>query len=177
MANDTALETLAALLQSGRAQPRVSPERLAPSAVYDLQYRMVIIALAFEIHARPYLLGRRRIGASRLKLLQFIAIRPWLVPVIRKWSETQGYAEQSVISPQQLRRGFLGDGVHDDVVGFLVARGALDRMGSHLVSGTNIEFLNRLYSTAAKGQLFSTALSALRELSNITITNHMLEGW
>jgi len=177
MANDIALETLAGLLQSGRAQPVVNPDRVAPSAVYDLHYRMFIVASAFEIHARPYLLGQRRIGASRLKLLQFVAVRPWLVPVIRKWSEAQGYAQQSVLSPQQLRRGFLGDEMHDDVVAFLVARGAFYRMDAHLVTGVNAELLKRLYSTGIEHTLFSTALQVLRELIDIRITNGMLEGW
>jgi hypothetical protein len=173
----SALDTLVTLLQSGRAQPRVEPSRLAPSTIYDLHYRMAVIASTFEIHAVPYLLGQRRIAASRLKLLQFVAIRPWLVPVIRKWSETQGYAQQSTLSPQQLRRGFLGDETHDAVVAFLVARGVLHRIHAHLGSSANSDLLTRLYSTALENTLFSTSLQALRDLTDIRITNSMLEGW
>ncbi len=177
MANYTALQTLAGLLESGEARPRVNPERLAPSAVYNVQYRMFIISSAFEIHARSYVLTQRRIGATRLKLLQFVAFRPWLVPVIRDWSETQGYAQQSVLSPQQLQRGFLGDEMHDDVIAFLVARGVFLRIGAHLVSGANAELLRRLHLTGVENELFSTGLHALHELKDIKITNSMLEGW
>jgi hypothetical protein len=177
MTNDTALQTLANLLQSGRARPILQPQRLAPSAFYDLDYRMFIVASAFEIHAKPFALGQRRIYAARLKLLQFVAFRPWLVPVIRKWSETQGYAQQSVLSPQQLRKGFLGDEMHENIVAFLVARGVFLRMDAHLASGVNADLLKRLYFKGVEDKLFSPGLNALRELIDIRITNNMLEGW
>jgi hypothetical protein len=177
MVNATTLETLVRLLQSGGAQPLVNPNRLAPSAVYDIQYRMFMVASAFEIHAKPYALGQRRIASARLKLLQFVAFRPWLVPVIRTWSATQGFAQQSVLSPHHLRRGFLGDEMHDNVVTFLVARGVFLRMESHLVSGENADLLDRLYSAGIENGLFSTGVRALKELIDIKVTNHMLEGW
>jgi hypothetical protein len=138
---------------------------------------MLIVASAFEIHAKPYALDRRRIVASRLKLLQFVAFRPWLMPIIRDWSETRGYAQQSILSPHQLRRGFLGDKMHDDVVAFLVARGVFDWMGSHLVSGVEADVLERLHLTAVEDGLFSASLRVLGEFNDITITNDMLEGW
>jgi hypothetical protein len=177
MPNSAALETLVGLLQSGRAQPLVNPGRLAPSAIYDLHYRMFVVASAFEIHAKPYALVHRRISAARLKLLQFVAFRPWLVPVIREWSETQGYAQQAVLSPQQLQRGFLGDEMHDNVVAFLAARGAFLRIDAHLVSGVNADLLKRFHIAGAENNLFSTGLHALQELIDIKITNSMLEGW
>lgn len=177
MSDQKALEILVGLLQSGKARPDVSPDRLAPSAIYDLSYRMVIVASAFEVHARPYILERRRIATSRLKLLQFVAVRPWLVRVIRKWSESQGYAQQSILAPHQLRRGFLSDEMHDNVVSFLVAHGFLERMDSHLVSVNNSGFLKHLHSTALQNGFFSPSVQALKELVDITITNKMLEGW
>jgi hypothetical protein len=177
MASISAIETLASLLESGRARPLVNTDRFAPSAVYDLQYRMFIVASAFEIHAKPFLLGQRRINSARLKLFQFVAFRPWLMPVIRKWSEDQGYAQQSILSPQQLRRGFLGDKMHEDVVEFLVARNIFNRMESHLATGPNASFLNRLSVIGTENHLFSPGIRVLRELKEVKITNDMLEGW
>ena len=176
MTSDAALQTLANLLQGANARPDVHPSRLARSAVYDLQYRVFIVAAVFEIHAKPYL-DKRRINTAKLKLLQFIAVRPWLVPVIRAWSQSQGYAQQSMLSPQQLRRGFLGDTMHDDVVRFLVARGVFSRMPSHLVSSENWEMLRRLYIPSLEHGQFAAAITALQELKTVTITNDMLEGW
>src|ERR1700677_4370747 len=132
MPEHSAVETLALLLQSSTAKPVLNAHRFAPSATYDLQYRMFIIGAAFEMHAKPFGLDSRRISTSRLKFLQFVAMRPWLVPIMRNWSETQGYAQQSLLSPQQFRRGFLGDITFDETVEFLVARGVLDRQKSHL---------------------------------------------
>ena len=146
MAKDTALQTLAALLQAGRTCPDVSLDRFAPSAIYDLDSRKFIIAAAFEIHAKPYLIGYRLIASARLKLLQFVAMRLWLLDVIRQWSQTQKHAQQSILSPQQLRRRFLGDDTHDQVIAFLIARGALQHIGAHIVTGSDAEFLNRIFS-------------------------------
>jgi hypothetical protein len=177
MAERSAVETLAQLLQSSTAKPVINAHRFAPSAVYDLQYRMFIIGAAFEMHAKPFAIDRRRISTSRLKFLQFVAMRPWLVPIMREWSDTQGYAQQSLLSPHQFRRGFLGDTTYDETVDFLVARGVFDRQKAHLADGSNIAFLNRLYTAGLERELFGVALQTLKELSDIKITNPMLEGW
>jgi hypothetical protein len=177
MSSATALQTLAGLLQSGGAYPLLNPDRIAPSAIYDLQYRMFMVAATFQIHSNPHLLGKRRINAARLKLLQFIAFRPWLLPIIRKWSESQGYAQGSVFSPRQLQRGFLGDDMHERVVDFLVARRILARMNTQLVTDDNAGQLERLYRVGVENSLFTGSLRVLSQLKDITITNHMLEGW
>lgn len=174
---DKPLQVLAELLQSGRARPAVSTERFAPSAFYDLHYRMLVIASAFEIHAKTYALVHRRIHAARLKLLQFIACRPWLVPALRRSSGVQRDNQLSVFSSQRLRRGFLGDRMHDDVVAFLVARGVFERMDAHLVSGVNAGELKLLYLAGMEHELFSVERRVLQGLAAIKISNDMLEGW
>jgi hypothetical protein len=170
------IHALANLL-SGRAQPIVVPERLAPSAIYDLEYRMSVIAAAFEIHAKPYgVAGQRRVAAVRLKLLQFVACRPWLTAMMREWSGAQHDAQLAMASSQRLRRGFLGDQMHEDVMEFLVARGVFVRIGSHIVSG-NMSFLTDLYSASVERGLFPAERRVLHELLDVQITNAMLEGW
>ena len=168
------LETLAGLL-SGRAKVIFAPERLAPSAFYDLLYRMFIIAAVFELHSEPAF-GTQRIAAARLKLLQFIGCRPWLLPMVRQWSETRQDAQLSMLSSRPLRRGYLADTMHDDVIGFLVARSILTWSSKHLAVG-NIDLLRNLYSRAVGDDLFTTERATIRELGDVTITNHMLEGW
>jgi len=84
MGKNNPLLRLAAMLEASGARPEVTPERLAPSTVYDLEYRVRIIAMAFQIHAAPDKYSTMpRVQGRRLKLLQFVAIRPWLVSVIR----------------------------------------------------------------------------------------------
>jgi hypothetical protein len=175
MSSQPTIQALSELLQSGEATPRVRAERLVPSAIYDLQYRMFVIAAAFEIHAKPLAPFGSRIHATRLKLLQFVAVRPWLLPDIEVWSSSSEN-EQPSFAAQELRRGFLGDKTYDDVVSFLVARGALEWMGSHLAAGKRSELLTDLSAMATGNDLFATERATINALARIKITNRMLEG-
>ena len=174
MSERAAIETLSALLQSSQAQPRVRTERLVPSAIYDLDYRTFVIAAAFELHAKEVLPIGRRIHATRLKLFQFIAIRPRLMSVIRSWSAAGD--DETSFAAHDLRRGFLGDRMYDAVVAFLVARSALEWMGPHLTAGSNAELLANIYTAAVNADLFVAERRTLEELANVHVTNRMLEG-
>jgi len=178
MSVNSPIARLAVLLDASGAQPDITPERLAASTVYDLEYRVLIVAMAFQIHAaRDKYSSRPRIQSRRLKLLQFIAMRPWLVPVIREWSLSRRDAQRSLDSEEGLRRGFISDTMHDDVLDFLVAAGALRREELYVVSGTNSSVIFDLYSEALGRALFDAELTALRQLKDVVITNEMLEGW
>lgn len=178
MSINSPLERLATLLAASGAQPDITPERLAPSTVYDLEYRVLIVAMAFQIHAASDKYSSRpRIQSRRLKLLQFIAMRPWLVPIIREWSLSRRNAQRSFDSEEGLRRGFISDTMHDDVMDFLAAAGALRREELYVVPGTNSSVIFDLYSEALGRSLFDAETLALRQLKGITITNEMLEGW
>ncbi|HYR88476.1 MAG TPA: hypothetical protein VE422_30635 [Terriglobia bacterium] len=170
-----AIQALSEFLQSAEVKLRVRAERLVPSAIYDLQYRMFVTAAAFEIHAKPLTPFGSRIHATRLKLLQFVAIRPWLLPVIEEWSSSPDN-EQGAFDAQELRRGFLGDKTHDHVVAFLVARGAFDWSGSHLLAGKRSDILTDLSAFARENELFNSEREILTALIKVRITNRMLEG-
>lgn len=167
---------LAEVLRSGDAQPIVMPERVAPSTIYDMGYRICIIACAFDTHAKMDLSGTRRIQAIRLKLLQFVAMRPWLISVLREWAVTEADPQLSVLTSQN-RRGFLGDAVHDHVVDYLVARQIFTQSSSHLSLGTNGGTLERIPAALAAEGLFGNERAALAQMKEIRITNKMLEGW
>lgn len=173
MPERAAIETLSALLQSSQAQPRLRTERLVPSAIYDLDYRIFVIAAAFELHAKEAPPIRRRIHATKLKLLQFIAIRPRLMSFIRSWSAA---GDDETFAAYDLRRGFLGDRMYDAVVAFLVARGALEWMGTHLAAGSNAELLANIYTAAVSADLFVSERRTLEELAHVRVTVRMLEG-
>jgi hypothetical protein len=178
MGKNNPLLRLAAMLEASGARPEVTPERLAPSTVYDLEYRARIIAMAFQIHAAPDKYSTMpRVQGRRLKLLQFVAIRPWLVSVIREWSMSRHDAQRSLNSEEGLRRGFIGDRLHEDVVDFLVAAGALRRQELFVTPGTDAAIISNLYSEVLGLSLFQSEFAALRELQKIRITNEMLEGW
>ena len=177
MAKFDVLHGLVEILRSAKAEPVISPERVAPSTIYDLRYRLCVIALTFESYAKADLFGSKRLQTARLKLLQFVAIRPWLIPVMREWMNTEANPQLSVFAPQKARRGFVGDAVHDRVVDYLVAHQVFERMPAHLALGENGEILKHLISDLENQGLFERERSALLELKSIKITNKMLEGW
>jgi hypothetical protein len=144
----SAIVTLSALLEESHAKPKMRIERLALSGIYDLDYRVFVVAAAFERHAKHAPPIGRRIHATKLKLLQFIAIRPRLLPIIKEWSAAKREEELS-FTTQDLRRGFLGDQMFDSVVAFLVA----------IETG-----------------LFELERQTIETLSDIKITVRMLEG-
>jgi len=167
---------LAELLRSGGAQPIVLPERVARSSTYDVNYRVSIIACAFELHAKSDS-STRRIHTARLKLLQFIAIRPWLVPVLKEWSQNETDPQLSMLTSQRMRRGFLSDSVHDHVVEYLLARQFLAQGPAHLSLGANGGELEKIAAGVKAENLFEDERGALAEMENIKVTNKMLEGW
>jgi hypothetical protein len=169
---------LANLLAASGAQPVITPERFAPSTLYDLEYRVLVVVTAFQLHAAPDRFSSRpRIQNRRLKLLQFTAMRPWLVPVIRSWSLSRPSAERLISGEEGERRGFFNDTMHERVLDFLVAAGALRREELYVIPGVRPSVIFDLYSLTEQNSLFQAEFAALNELKHISITNQMLEGW
>lgn len=179
MASPSPIERLAELLKESGAQPDLTPERVAPSTVFDLDYRVLIVSLAFELHAAAdqYSPNRPRLPARRLRLLQFVAMRPWLVDVVREWSAQRHDGERSLDTEEGLRRGFLGDTTHDLVMRFLLSAGVLRRDGDHVVGGPHASVLIDFNREIKERKLFATEIQALTELKTIHVTNDMLVGW
>jgi hypothetical protein len=172
------IEKLATFLQSGNAKPIIVPSRLAPSAIYDLEYRTALISLVFETFAKAT--GdslERKVSAARLKFLQFICIRPWLVPAIREWSREPGQSSLGLAYSVRIRRGFLSDTAHDDVMNFLVACRIFVRDGGQIVLGAKGEEVAKIVQDVETAGLFQREREAIAQLSDIKITNNMLEGW
>ena len=117
--------------------------------------------------------------SDKLKFLQFIAIRPWLTSVVGEWSKTRGNAQQSMLTSDRLRRGFLADTTQERVLDFLVAASVLSRHpnGTHVVNGRSGGLIDGLAAEVARQGLFASERAALVELEAITITTEMLEGW
>jgi len=172
------LEQLAALLQGVRAEPVIVPSRLAPSAIYDVDYRTAIVSLVFEQFAKPAPLpGQRRIASARLKLLQFITLRPWLLPAMRQWSNAGKQTDFAFGHAMRIRRGFLSDTAHDDVINYLVACGQLTRFETQIVSGAHGDAMKKVAESIKEHDFFRSERGVIEQLANISITNEMLEGW
>jgi hypothetical protein len=172
----TESQILSELLAGTSAAPYVHPERIAPSTVYDLQYRMFVVAACLRVSGKVE--GAfRKISANKLRLLQFVAMRPWLLDVVREWSASRKDRQRSLQSSQSLRRGFLSDRMHDNLIDYLVATGCLFKQKGQIAEPTSSVILSGLFDTSEKDGLFTTETDAIRELNEIVITNDMLEGW
>jgi hypothetical protein len=172
------IHQLAALLQDGKAEPVIVPSRLAPSAIYDVEYRTVVVALVFERFAKPAgLTGHQKMSSARLKLLQFITLRPWLLPAVREWSDAGKQSGFAFGHPMRIRRGFLSDSAHDDLINYLIACGQLTRLETQIVSGTNGSVLTDIARSIVEHTLFVSERNVIEQLAGIKITIEMLEGW
>lgn len=172
----TESQVLAELLAGTDAKPYANPLRSAPSSLYDLQYRTFVIAACLRIIGRPE--GTfRKIASNKLRLLQFVAMRPWLLGMVRNWSATRKDPQQSLQSSQSLRRGFLGDGMHDKLIDYLVAAGQLYKQRGQIAEPLQEGGLTKIYEDALKTGLFTTERETIKSLNEIVITNDMLEGW
>jgi hypothetical protein len=138
---------------------------------------MGIIAIVFDAFSKRVGNDVRRIRSARLKLFQFVAVRPWLLPAIRQWSGGEGQAAFEFAYSMRIRRGFLSDSAHDDVIDYLVANGVFERQPNHLISGMSAGKLSNMVTQINDQELFKPERRAIEELKTIKITDSMLEGW
>lgn len=175
MPQSSNLSQLAELL-AGHAKPVIRPQRLAPATIYDIDYRMAVVALTMQRHGTKTAEGTIRIDAARLKLLQFIAQRPNMLPAMREWARSKNASGLLRDSPQRLRRGYIGDGTHDQIVEYMIACRVLRADGQYLVTDKDSTYIDEVYSVANRNNMFGSERTALEELSQVRITNAMLEG-
>ncbi len=179
MSEISTIAVLASMLQAAGATAHVSPRRLARSTIHDLQYRVLIVGMAFKLHAEPdrYSEGLPRLQTRRLKLIQFVAIRPWLVETIEQWSANAKTAQKSFSTEEDLRRGFIGDTVHENVIELLLASKALYQSDRFLLPGDRYSNIIDMHRDICQHGLFVREQEAIKSLKEIKITNAMLEGW
>jgi hypothetical protein len=82
-----------------------------------------------------------------------------------------------MLTSQRLRRGFLGDRMHEAVLELLIAKNIFVRQPSHVRSGIQASLIEQLYAEAVTGNLFASERKALAGLAGVAITEQMLEGW
>jgi hypothetical protein len=126
------------------------------------------------MYAKPDTDDRRQMLVSWLKLLQFVAARPRLVPDLRAWAETRRNADLETW--RRMPRGYVGDRTHDSVIEFLVAAGVLEQDKDQLVSGPHVAVLDALYDRIRVANLFATERQVLVELFGIHPNKTMLGG-
>jgi hypothetical protein len=168
------VQELAAMLREAGASARVRPERIGRSTLYDLDYHVALIACVFFSAPGDEAARSHHVVAHWLKILQFIAVRPSLVPDFQIWAGTRRH--QDLDTWQRMPRGYLGDSTHDHTVELLVAGGVLAREGDTLVAGSRFADLRRIYDDLVAGNLLHSERMALLELSPNRVNKTLLQG-
>jgi len=168
------MQELAALLREVGASPRVRPERVVRSTLYDLDYHVALIACVFFIASGSEVASTRRLVAHWLKILQFVAVRPTLLPNFTVWATTR--RNQDLDTWQLMPRGYVGDSTHDRTVELLVAGGVLVREGDALVAGSRFTDLQRVYDDLLSRDLLRSERATLLALSAIRENKTLLKG-
>jgi hypothetical protein len=168
------LGELAALLKEVGASPRVRPERVVRSTLYDLDYHVALIACVFFVPSGNEAAGSHSVLAHWLKILQFIAVRPTLLTNFQAWATTRRH--QDLDTWQKMPRGYLGDSTHDGTVELLIAGGVLMRDGDALVAGRRFADLRRIYDDLVAGNLLSSERATLLKLSHNRPNKTLLKG-
>ena len=168
------VQALAALLKETGARPRVSPDRVVRSTLYDLDYHVALIACVFFETAEQGATNSRSVMAPWLKILQFIAVRPALLSDFQRWAAAR--RQPDLDTWQKMPRGYLGDNTHDRTVELLIAGKILFRMPDRLVSGQRFAVLQTLYENIVSRGLLLSERSTLRELARTPANKTLLRG-
>jgi hypothetical protein len=168
------VQELAALLREAGASARVRPERIARSTLYDLDYHVALIACVLFTKVPDQTVSSHRVVAHWLKILQFIAVRPSLLPDFQIWAGTRRH--QDLDTWQKMPRGYLGDETHDRTVELLVACGMLSREGDELCAGSRFADLRSIYDDLLSRDLLRSERATLVELARNRVNRTLLKG-
>jgi hypothetical protein len=169
------VQRLTALLRRAGAVPALRDEAVAPSSIYDPLYRAMVIALTMRACGR--LSGAEwSLSSARLKLAQFVAIHPELLPSLRGWVAAHRRGERPTLEGwAQFPRGYAADAHHERVLTYLVATGELRREGKNLVTRAEGDgLLAALAESAEAKKSFAAERDALQEMAAMKITLKML---
>ena len=161
------------ILAAANAPLSIAPKVSTRSTIYDLDYRVSIVACAMHALSTTNASGAREVLANWLKLAQFTAMRPALLSHFLEWLDER---KQPTLASQRWRRGFVGDRVHDSVIDFLSAQGALRRTGDLLVSGPRYSMLSDIESMISADDVFRDERFVLAKFGGMRPIKAMLGG-
>ncbi len=169
--DDDPVAALGAALALTNATAKLNRERIVRSTLHDANYHVAIIACAMRIHAES---NRKRILSAWLKLLQFVAARPSLLPRLQEYADSR--RRHDLHKWALMPRGYMGDQTHDGVVDFLVAAGILQQDGDYLEAGARYAALDAVVAAVEEAQMFSGERAILEALRSIKPNKTMLGG-
>lgn len=170
-ADEDPVAALGAALQLANATAKLNRKRIVRSTLHDANYHVAIIASAMRLHAEG---DCKRVLSAWLKLLQFVAARPSLLPRLQEYasSRRQHDLDKWALMP----RGYMGDQTHDGVVDYLVAARMLREDGDYLEAGPRYATLEAVGADIERAQMFSGERRILDALRSIKPNKIMLGG-
>lgn len=173
---ESPVQRLTTLLRKAKAVPDLCDQAVAPASIYDPRYRTMVISLTMKVCGRSVGLGGLSLSDAKLKLDQFVAIHPELLPSLRGWIAAHARGERpSLEGWARFPRGYAADTLHEKVLTYLIAIGELRREGKKLYSRSDGKgLLMALATNAQTEQSFAVEQETLHELSGMKITLGML---
>lgn len=171
------LRQLSELLREGKAVPRLRPERIVGSSIYDAVYRVGVIALTIQTCGRSGD-GQASLHEQFLRLFQFVAVHPALLRPLKNWV-TERRAGNLVPFDEwaTFPAGYATDGLYDQVLTYLLASHHLRREGAQIAlsldAGT--PFLVELLTYIEANELFAPERAVLNHLRGVKVTLGMLQ--
>ncbi|MGN6106576.1 MAG: hypothetical protein ACTHU0_15830 [Kofleriaceae bacterium] len=112
---------------------------------------------------------------AKVKLFQFVAVHPELMPSLRGWvrAHQEGH-RPSLDGWARFPRGYAADSLYERIVSYLVATGELHREGAKLWRRHSEGILSKLIRVVVTGDAFARERAVLTELATVKLTTKML---
>lgn len=170
------LRQLSELLREGNAVPRLRPERIVGSSIYDAVYRAGVIALTIQTCGR-HGDGQASLHEQILRLFQFVAVHPALLRPLQHWvAERQAGNLAPFDEWAKFPAGYATDALYDQVLTYLLAAHHLrrERAQISLAQAAATPFLVELLKYIESNQLFAPERAVLNHLRGVKVTLGML---
>jgi hypothetical protein len=167
----SAVSELLELLSQAQATPRFRADRVPRSILYDPAYRCVAIALSIE-HGSD---REHALNTDKLKLYQFVSIRPRVLFPLVAWVENQRTGGRvGLLDWVGFPRGYAQDNLHEKVMTYLLATGELEKTGSRVAIAHGSKYLTTLLTAISETGAFEREVNVLKALKGLRITKEML---
>jgi hypothetical protein len=172
------VHALTVLLREANAIPRIRTESFPLSSMYDSTYRAIVVGLTLEICAKKRGTDpQARLADAKVKLFQFVAVHPDLMPSLRGWLRAHEEGKRpSLDGWARFPRGYAADTLYERVVAYLVSTGELGQDGKQLWRRQSEGLLSGLIRIVVARDAFTREREILTELGTVKLTMKMLNA-
>lgn len=167
---DDVITQLGDLLATTKVQPSLRPRRGTGASLYDVEYHVALISIAFRELAHAKHSGIRTIREPQLRLMQFVAARPHLLQPLSTWvTHRASSAQIRLDSWGALPRGYVTDRTHDATVEYLLALRALHRESNQLRPGDHFASLETVADGIEQMGTFEVERRTIKAILDLSV--------